>query len=852
MSLGQSRADHRVHLEDLPDISDQEKLDIQGIDWNNNPDPLGMFSSRGMKPPELPSPQEVRRRAQAYSSKILQNYRLLHAIAERHEATIKKRWEKKKTSQRLAILRDAWGAELPAAHRPDFSVWRRNEKQLTSAAEKHRDAFMSPYINQEDLVKPRTLPLLLNARARNHPSSFAAADGEAMHLGKVTMAVVAAFLNQHVMLLNGITQDKEYGKLLEWDDHPDAFDWMHHRRQFLPGEGLLILEVQDHLMRFLVACCNDIMHDIPQSDLISDAYPVQPAPELKTGVDIGTGMMSLAVLAEEAPYRPPAELDFGKVHSLLAARTSRAEDHIWALREDPAYLAEQLYELKEHRQEMIKDVSGNLHPTLRPPRENLLWARIIGSLNVGAITQLEMFTELRDQAKYLSQLQQKFAKDISPQEPLPEPYLNAILKFRHYLTQMCKGPMIELKSAFAASPPMRSHFLRSVPLSLDSSKMNVTSKHNWKPNKIEQQVTWLMQTLWEDGQNLFLAGLPLVVDELDRLLKAEPEAAAMISSYVAMLFGELSILAECIRQVSIYQPWANSFEIALIDREEGIKNEFAQRFQTLGKVMGAMNDKRLVGISDFGDPSDNKFEYPVHKKRNKINVDKMREAEENLALLWDNLDARFRDDHVDLTGTALKNLLLQPRALQRTPEWTEPAVVNQKDGGSKAITSAAVDELYKPFSNLFIGEGTKQTSTSASKHSKSKVKTRGISTAANENAMPGVDPSASEPPDTQPTFKVDARALKVFRVVFFDPTANTTPGEVAWNDFLQAMVTTGFAAQKLYGSVWHFQPTELDVDRSIQFHEPHPKGKLPFVVARRYGRRLNRAYGWFGGMFVPK
>jgi hypothetical protein len=70
-------------------------------------------------------------------------------------------------------------------------------------------------------------------------------------------------------------------------------------------------------------------------------------------------------------------------------------------------------------------------------------------------------------------------------------------------------------------------------------------------------------------------------------------------------------------------------------------------------------------------------------------------------------------------------------------------------------------------------------------------------------------------------------------------------------DFLHAMASTGFVGQKLYGSVWHFQPTRLDVERSIQFHEPHPKGKIPFRAARHNGRRLSRAYGWHGGMFVP-
>jgi hypothetical protein len=58
------------------------------------------------------------------------------------------------------------------------------------------------------------------------------------------------------------------------------------------------------------------------------------------------------------------------------------------------------------------------------------------------------------------------------------------------------------------------------------------------------------------------------------------------------------------------------------------------------------------------------------------------------------------------------------------------------------------------------------------------------------------------------------------------------------------------SAMKLYVSVWQFQSTKLNVERNIQFHEPHPHGKFSFTTARHFGRRLNRAYGWFGRMFV--
>ncbi|SCV61297.1 uncharacterized protein FFFS_15866 [Fusarium fujikuroi] len=106
--------------------------------------------------------------------------------------------------------------------------------------------------------------------------------------------------------------------------------------------------------------------------------------------------------------------------------------------------------------------------------------------------------------------------------------------------------------------------------------------------------------------------------------------------------------------------------------------------------------------------------------------------------------------------------------------------------------------------------------------------------------------------DAQPIFSVDARALRVFRTLFFNPEVTSTPGSIPWGDFLHAMASTGFQIEKLYGSVWQFSPTILGIERGIHFHEPHPKGKIPFEVARRHGRRLTRAYGWFGGMFVLK
>ena len=98
--------------------------------------------------------------------------------------------------------------------------------------------------------------------------------------------------------------------------------------------------------------------------------------------------------------------------------------------------------------------------------------------------------------------------------------------------------------------------------------------------------------------------------------------------------------------------------------------------------------------------------------------------------------------------------------------------------------------------------------------------------------------------EASPQFEVSRKVFKVFSTLFAAPSQSDHVGEVPWTEFLHAMAAVGLAPEKLYGSVWHFTPVAGCLERSIQFHEPHPHNKLPYWTARRIGRRLDRAYGW--------
>lgn len=674
---------------------------------------------------------------------------------------------------------------------------------------------MWPYINKEDLTKPKTLLLLLNSRGRHPPSAFAAADIDSMHLGKVLGAIEPVFLNSYVFILNGATTADEYGKLLAWDDHPDAFDWMASRKQFLPGEGLLILEAQKRLLRFLVQCCRLILHDISDTAIDSDTFPILPEPQLKTEAEVD-GFESLAVMAAEAPYRVPQRLDLARVRSLLEARASAAEDHLWALREDPSYFAECLLDCKEHRQEMLQDIYKNAHPATSKTRRGTLWARIIGNTIVESYLRLELFSELSRQVEELQSLQSKYEGKLSPLKNLPDNYMKALLKFRYYLNQAAKGPQNQLKHVFVASPPMRRFFVRQPPLDSTTSKIVVMSRPDAKLSDIEGQVIWLLRTLWEDGQPLFFARLTIVVDELDRLLQSEPQAKTLVTSYVASIIGDLSIIAQCLRQLEFYQPWANGFEFQSVEHLDGIKSEYAEKNTKWAALILGFQDKDLLrsSVATLGDPTGGRFEYPVGKRRTQQHVEMMRQAEANLDVFWASVDQLMKNKGTSIEGTAVKKLFALGRELQRTPEWVPLPKVVPDTANKKNVSQDDVDQfLTKPFSILYFGSETSG-SALALRSSKNKVKTRG---APNSKQEEEPDNKAEQNPiDPQPTFPVDAHAFKVFRTLFFNPRVTSTPGEVPWNDFLHAMMSTGFVAEKLYGSVWQFRPTKLDVEKSIQ------------------------------------
>ncbi|KAG0023392.1 hypothetical protein BGZ82_010754 [Podila clonocystis] len=798
-------------------------------------DPRNLFNlvSHLPQPSSYPTADNVRQEARERAKNIFDDWTLLNHIIQRHETTIEKRWLKKSRDQRRNTLLHAW-PNMPKMHRPDMESYLGEGRSMSTTS---RDIYLWPDINQEDLLQPKIMLIFLNSRARHYPSVFAAADEKSFRFAQTSGKVMPGFLSEHTMMFTGHNTPETYGRLYSWDEHEDAFDWLNTCRGVNGGIGLQILAVQERVYKFLVGFCLHILQ-VTRESVMTDNSPIEP--ELPA-LSISDGPThSLADVSAVTPYSVPAKLDLGHLRELIAAKCSAAEDHMWSLREDPGYFADTILEMKEHRQELLLDMYGRQHSLVRPYLSKEFWNRVIHKVILEANGYLEMWHILLSQIDQLTSLRRQYEGTFKDGDPLPTELLEAFLDLDFSLGIYMNAPLMALKNIVVASPPMRRWFAR-LPEE-NPRNIQTTQKPNVVMDMTQKRLLWLFQILCDDQQR-HLAGVLPILDQMERLVQNDPKSRNLFSAKVADTIADYSLFAECKRQIQLYQPWSSTFENDAVSRQQKIRAGYIERTKRMAQVEAAFGNVD----SSHADPSEKKFYYPVEKRRTKENTEAMQQAEKNLDEFWGKLDRILLKTVNNSRNGVWTCLLSSDRKLQRTLDWIEPP---SKLSAKERKKGVKVDDLVQDLE--FRSESTAERN-ETKQLQKDKVKTRGAAAADTPlaKALGNLD-IADANIDRQPTFKLDKRALKVFSTLFHQPSTSSQPGEIPWNDFLYAMAATGFAIEKLYGSVWHFTPSRLDIERSIQFHEPHPTNKIPFKIARGFGRRLFRTYGWKGDMFKPE
>lgn len=295
----------------------------------------------------------AQRIARAHVHEIFTFPNELHLILERHEAVIGTRWIKRNKEQRKSILLTAW-PNMTSRHQPDF-------RQLFDPATKREpddeEIYKWPHINLEDLVEAKLFLLLLNARGRLSPHVFAHAEMLSFNLGRQYDKITQNVVLGHTMFLADGMDEQTFGPLVPWQRAEDLQDFLtDNQLLFEPTAGLLVLEVQSCLLKFLLACCHQLLRDIARPLLTGSHLPVFPEPEPLSSQE--TSYLQVSAMIAKRPYRAPTMIDTARILQLVEARKLEAEDHVWDLREHPGYFASVMSDYYHHCRGILCPVPG--------------------------------------------------------------------------------------------------------------------------------------------------------------------------------------------------------------------------------------------------------------------------------------------------------------------------------------------------------------------------------------------------------------------------------------------------------------------------------------------------------------
>jgi hypothetical protein len=699
--------------------------------------------------------EEVRTQAKELAKNIFQSWKFLFICVVAHEKTIRKRWLKKTKAQRRTILLKVW-PDMSSTHRPDFEALLFTKPQNTPELAVRLDALTWPYINLEDLSRPKALLIFLNARGRHLPDHFAHSDLELSPMFKLGKESVDLRKEKtYTMTFIGRQQPGNYGELISWKNESEATKAISQGLTVNPDHGLQILHIQSEVLDFLSRCCVEILQDV----LTPDHIPIpQPEPPLLS--ENTDSHRTLDIIAREAPYKIPAKLDYVRLCALVIAQKKQAEDHVWALREDPSYFSDWAQDYRQHRVELIPDLYGKPHPS---STDQTLYSRVLKLMLDDAHVCVFLWDEIARRITELHAMSQKYAIVIRVGNELPKDYFDLMVETRFLLEAVSLDLIDLVKTGFPPSPPLREFFVRNDDRFYQKSDLGVAGS-----NKALNRLLNLLVCFYNKAKRDSMT-LHVLMDELERFMQHDPEGKSYISSWVIFHVSQLSVISECLHQFHLYQPWAKHVESAIEMRKMTLLDGYSKMLRPFTPII--ILKFYHTTLAKLGNPHDGKFNYLIHKRRSKTNVNIMRAAEDALDAFWKAADAHWKA-RTRTTPYMLIKDILGDRTLQRTPPWVEP---------TRSGNSQQVEYVYLSFSGAYhdIDKSTTGNFNKLSLVTKHKEKTRGV-LINNENLPVGsVQAATGDVVDPQSTtFNVDKRAHKVFNTLFQSPNSPNQPGVI--------------------------------------------------------------------------
>ena len=209
---------------------------------------------------------------------------------------------------------------------------------------------------------------------------------------------------------------------------------------------LLILNIQATTYDFLINCCLRIFSDVSIETLFSGDVLVHSDP----GRPITTRATLHGELATEiaaAQYNTPSDLDTGRLLRLIEARKDELEDHIYDLREDPAYFASAILPYVNE----LCDFRTDTDRLAAREWNNDVWKHSTLTMLCDVYSAFLMWDILYQQAQGLHNASSKGFQDLNQEDPLDPDLETKFVEFIHVLQMLIHSALHNLSVANSQS-----------------------------------------------------------------------------------------------------------------------------------------------------------------------------------------------------------------------------------------------------------------------------------------------------------------------------------------------------------------------------------------------------------------
>lgn len=392
-----------------------------------------------------------------------------------------------------------------------------------------------------------------------------------------------------------------------------------NQQMLLPaGEGLIVLEIQEKILDFLVSAGKLILHDI--HDFEFSNLPIQyqsGLPSLLQPTIQATGEKDpLPVIAAKAAYGTPTDFDFNVICKLARGRAEVARDSVWELRQDPGYYAE-----------ILKELGSIMNSRFAALRHRADWELTMAIILSEFVYLAELWSIVYIDLRTALTLQQRYCHDLAntDAEDWPDSYVQSLIRLEITLTRASMAARALLKTALLRSPTLR-HLWKDVS-NLKELKMppflvpTQKKSHNLMPI--------LLSLLTMDNSDLIYP-LHQVTEGIERLLASDPNRNALITPYVWKMLTDIQVLEEMNRELVRYCPRLRPPACKLSLKFNGVNRSSCNDNDTveLGKKIMAFGRSLIDSkLGTLLTPDGNNFYYPAEKQRSEHHTLSIQKAE---------------------------------------------------------------------------------------------------------------------------------------------------------------------------------------------------------------------------------